>query len=162
MPRSIEQDEQAVERFVREAVATETVWGIRTSNGFAVLPADSEYATTAILFWSSEGEAVQAAAQFNAGGTAVDRLTHSRSETVRGSDYQGGQAAGIPLFDFLYRWLANMPRDFACAGPNWAVPDLVGLSVRCSELSRRLEEQLAGTGQLTTYRERYEREQGRA
>jgi len=160
MARSIDQDEQAVERFVREAVATETVWGIRTPNGFAVLPADSEYATTAILFWSSEGEALQAAVQFDAGGTAVDRVTHSRAETVRGRHYQGGQAARIPLFDFLYRWLTNMPRDFACAGPNWVLPELVGASVRCSQLSRRLEEQLARTGQLAAYRERYEREQG--
>jgi hypothetical protein len=41
MARATDEDEQAVERFVREAAAAEAVWGIRTPHGFAVLPADS-------------------------------------------------------------------------------------------------------------------------
>ncbi|MGE3806626.1 MAG: hypothetical protein AB7K24_18315 [Gemmataceae bacterium] len=75
--RSIDDDEQAVEQFVREASSAEAVWGIQTPHGFAVLPADCEYASIAILFWSSEQAAATAAHQFNEGGSAAERMTFS-------------------------------------------------------------------------------------
>src|SRR4051812_40535700 len=111
MARSIEEDELAVERFVREAAAAEAVWGIRTPRGFALLGADSGYAVAAMLFFSAEADAAAAAGQFAPGGAAADRPTWSGEATVRGTHYQGGQPARIELSDFLYRWLANMPRD---------------------------------------------------
>jgi hypothetical protein len=158
MARSIDEDEAAVERFVREAAETEAVWGIRTPRGFALLDADSEYAVAAMLFFSAEADAATAAGQFSPGGSAADRLTWSGQATVDGTHYQSGQPARIELFDFLYRWLANMPRDHLCAGPNWSLPDLIGCSIRCSELVRRLEERLQMAGRLAGYRARYEQD----
>src|SRR4051812_20680305 len=109
MQRSIDEDEQAVGRFIREVAMTEVVWGIRTPHGFALLPSDSEYAHSAILFWSTEIEAAEGAAQFSQGGIAVGRQTFAGTQVVRGLYYQDGHPERIELFNFLYRWLANMP-----------------------------------------------------
>ena len=103
------------DRFVARAAGTEVVWGLQSSDGFASCPSHTDEIREVWLFWS-------------------DRADAARIEQSAFPEYEPVE---LPLFDFLYRWLAGMERDRAFAGTNWGA-DLTGLEVPPDDLRAQL------------------------
>jgi hypothetical protein len=122
------------ERFVRRVIASEVVWGVRNESGFQSCESNEDDSRRVLLFWSD---------------AAYARRAISR-------DYPECQAAGIELFNFLYRWLPGMAGDEILVGPNYTA-DPCGLELDPLELQDELLETMP-VEMLERYRERLERE----
>ena len=103
------------DRFVARVAATEVVWGLQSSDGFASCPSHADEVREVTLFWSDRADAVR-----------VEKAAFPEYEPVE-----------LSLFDFLYRWLAGMERDRVLAGTNWNT-DLAGLEMDPAALRDQL------------------------
>ncbi|WP_439626285.1 DUF2750 domain-containing protein [Gemmata sp.] len=117
-------------RFVREVADSEVVWGIRMTRGFANWDSGETGEWSVMPFWSTREEAELLADQF-----------------------EGGEPAPIPLFDFLYRWLPNMVNDYFMPAAK-CTTDREGIALRSSDLQDRIHRRLAEFGRLPEYQAR--------
>ena len=112
------------ERFVRRAIAHETVWTVMGETGPLIAESDRLEEQNDVgprdvyLFFSDEAYA-------------------QRALRETWPDVLGGSTKAIPLFDLLYRWLPGMARDGHLAGTNWT-GDLVGIEIEPADLQTEL------------------------
>jgi hypothetical protein len=113
------------ERFVRRAIACETVWtvfgesGPLISESSANLEADDDTEPRDVyLFFSDEAYA-------------------RRALRETWPDVPGGSTKAIPLFDLIFRWLPGMAQDGHLAGTNWT-GDLIGVEIEPADLQTEL------------------------
>jgi hypothetical protein len=113
------------DRFVRRAIAHETVWTVMGESGPLISQSNAELEEDdgaeprdVYLFFSDEPYAKRAL-----------------QETW--PDVPGGTTKAIPLFDLIFRWLPGMARDGHLAGTNWT-GDLIGLEIEPAELQAEL------------------------
>jgi len=103
------------ERFVARVKETKTVWGLKSSSGWAVCESNEYEDTDVYPFWSDEGEA-----------------------RIHCTDDWGHFApVSLPLDIFIDTWLAGMSEDGVLVGTNWDA-DLSGLEVEPDDLARAL------------------------
>ena len=119
----------ALERFSRQAVAAEEVWGLEGPDGFAVCEANGVEGAPVLLFWAEAKDARAALPVFGA----------------------GYELAWISLFDLLFRWLPEMAEDGVLAGPDWT-PDLNGPEIAplslLHELQRAMPQEMVNAYEL--------------
>src|SRR5580765_5900959 len=122
------------ERFVRRAIAAESVWGVRNESGFQSCQSNEDESRRVLLFWSDAAYARRAVS----------------------SDYGDCEAAQIDLFSFLFRWLRGMATDNVLVGTNYT-GDLCGLELDPLELQDQLLDAMPKE-MLGQYRDRFARE----
>jgi len=122
------------ERFVRRAIASESVWGVRNDSGFQSCQSNEDESRRVLLFWS-------------------DAAYARRAVSI---DYRDCEPAEIDLFDFLFRWLRGMADDNVLVGTNYT-GDLCGLELEPMELQEQLVDAMPKE-MLGRYRDRLARE----
>jgi hypothetical protein len=130
---------EMAERFVRRVAEAGVVYLLKTSNGYAQsesndLTDDEGEPRSVLLFFSDAGYA----------------------RAVQRAQYPDYEVAQMPLFDFLYRWLAGMSGEGVVAGVNWRA-DLCGPERDPLELCGAIEEALPPEVRAA-HRERREQE----
>ena len=104
------------DRFVKRAVESGLVWGLRSESlGWAHCPSNEREGTDVILFWS-------------------DRAYATRHQKEEWSDHIPIE---IEFDDFIDAWLQGMNKDGVMAGPNWDA-HLCGLEITARDLADRL------------------------
>jgi len=109
------QSEANHRRFVERAVEQGLVWGLRSSEGWAVAPSNEYEDRDVMPFWSDKAYATR----------AVKDEWSSYSPTE------------IPLPEFLDRWLKGMSADGVLVGTNWDA-HLTGTEIEAAELAQEL------------------------
>ncbi|MCC6738475.1 MAG: DUF2750 domain-containing protein [Planctomycetia bacterium] len=102
--------------FVTRVRQLKAVWGLRSSEGWAVAPSNDEHAEGVYPFWSDRALA---------GRCAVD-------------EWSAYAPTRIGLTEFVERWLPGMQEDGFLVGTNWN-SSLVGLEVLPADLAKELE-----------------------
>ncbi len=101
--------------FVREVKASGIVWGLQSSQGWAVCDSEEFEDTEVYPFWSNE----------------ADARIHCTD------DWAGYAPASLDLDLFIDTWLAGMNEDGVLVGTNWDA-DLSGLEVEAYDLAQEL------------------------
>ena len=110
------------ERFIREALAAEKVYGLQDLDGsWAVCPSQRAEGADVIVLWSSRALAAR----------------HAKEE------WATYKVAEIGLEEFVGAWLRGMHEDGSLVGPNWDA-NLVGPEVQAVEVAKRLTEDEGG------------------
>jgi hypothetical protein len=118
----LEADSQvAYERFLRRVVASGTLWGLRSAEGWCVSSSNDEEQIDVMPFWSDEAYARQCAR----------------------NDWSNFEPTAIPLHEFLAAWLPGMAREGDRVGTNWNA-HLIGREVLPLDLKAALEEMMSG------------------
>jgi len=107
--------EENHERFIRRVLQTQEVWGLRSSQGWAVCKSQEFEGRDVMPFWS-------------------DRAYAQRAAKEEWSSYEPTR---IALPQFLNAWLQGLTRDNTLVGTNWDAHNC-GLEVDPIELARRL------------------------
>jgi hypothetical protein len=104
-------------RFVDRVARSRTVWGLRSSKGWAVAPSNEHDEGEVMPFWSDRAYAARATKD----------------------EWAGYVATPIELDSFLDNWLKGMSKDGLLVGTNWDA-HLIGLELDPAELARELLE----------------------
>ena len=109
-------DSQAsYDRFVRRVVEAEVVWGLLSSEGWAVCPSNEYEDTSVFPFWSDEA--------------------YAKAHCIE--DWSSYRPEAIDLESFIDNWLRGMNEDGSLLGPNWNSA-LAGMEVEPIEVAKRL------------------------
>jgi len=106
--------QQNYERFVTRVRESESVWGLKSDDGWAYCPSN-EYECDVLLFWSDEA--------------------YARRHAVK--EWEDYKPVAIDLDSFIDNWLKGMHNDGVLAGINFNA-DLAGLEVEPSKLAQEL------------------------
>jgi hypothetical protein len=107
--------EKSHDRFVRDVRDRGFVWGLKSSQGWAVCESNEYEDTDVYPFWSDEAAA----------------RVHCRD------DWAGFTPAPLALDLFIDTWLAGMSEDGVLVGTNWD-EELSGLELEPNDLAREL------------------------
>jgi hypothetical protein len=105
------------ERFIRRVREQQTVWGLKSTEGWAVSPSSESDDRDVMPFWSDRAFAKRA---------AKDEWSHY-------------EPTAISLHEFGAAWLEGMAQDGFLVGTNWDANNC-GFEVEPMELARRLSE----------------------
>jgi len=103
------------ERLVARVKETKTVWGLKSSHGWAVCESNEYEDTDVYPFWSEESDA----------------RVHCTDDWARFGP------ASLPLDVFIDTWLVGMSEDGVLVGTNWDA-ELSGLEIEPDDLAREL------------------------
>lgn len=109
------------DRFVRDVMERGFVWGLKSSQGWAVCESNEYEDTDVYPFWSDEAAA----------------RVHCRD------DWADFAPESLTLDLFIDTWLAGMSEDGVLVGTNWD-EDLSGLELEPEDLARALLGEMAG------------------
>ena len=109
-------DAEALQAFIDAAIQNGAVWGLEHPEGWA-LAASVEYEDSYVMpFWSSEQAARKCASE----------------------EWAEYSVSGLPLEDFIQKWLPGMQDDGYLVGTDWDV-DSAGPEIEPDELAEALE-----------------------
>ena len=130
-----EEGEENYGRFIAEVIKQQAVWLLAKGENPAVAESDDYEGAGVMMFFSNK----------------------TLAQAVVDESYPDYKPDLIPLFDFLYYWLAGMPDDGMLAGTNWSA-DLVGLESHPDDLIEDIESSMDET-MLKAYDEEWERQE---
>jgi hypothetical protein len=107
------------ESFIKTVLDSQTVWGLKSEDGWCVCESNDYEDTIVMLFWSDEAYARQC---------AVEEWSHYKPTS-------------IPLEEFMKNWIYGMNEDDLLVGVNWNAK-LIGLEVEPYDLFKELDETL--------------------
>lgn len=110
--------EENHERFVRRVIDQHEVWGLKSSEGWAICDSNEQQGAQVMPFWSDRAYAQRA---------AKDGWAHYVPTL-------------ITLDQFLDRWLPGMQDDGRLVGTNWDANNC-GIELTADALSKQLRDQ---------------------
>lgn len=112
--------EENMDRFIVEAIATGCVWGLESSDGWAICPSEKYKETDVMPFWSQPEFAQQ----------------HCEG------DWSIYQPVAVALDEFMEEWLPGMHEDVILLGINWNA-ELEGPEIEPLDLLSDIEDELS-------------------
>jgi hypothetical protein len=112
-------EEENLDRFIVEAIATGCVWGLEGPDGWALCPSEKHSQTDVMPFWS-QPEFAQV--------HCVD-------------EWSIYKPVAVSLEEFLDEWLTGMHEDVLLVGVNWDA-DMEGQEVEPLDLLSEIEAEL--------------------
>lgn len=112
-------EEENLDRFIVEAIATGCVWGLEGPDGWALCPSEKHNQTDVMPFWS-QPEFAQV--------HCVD-------------EWSIYKPVAVSLEEFLDEWLTGMHEDVLLVGVNWDA-DMEGQEVEPLDLLSEIEAEL--------------------
>ncbi len=115
-------------KFVEQVVEFETVWGLKTREGWACSASNDHQDVKVFLFWSDRSHAA---------ACAIDDWVYYNPESM-------------PLAKFLEDWCLGMHYDNVLVGTNWEA-DMLGKELEPLRLALEITEQLKKTNKQIVF-----------
>ena len=112
-------NEENLDRFIVEALATGCVWGLEAADGWALCPSEKYADTDVMPFWSQPEFA----------------------KALCAGEWSNYKPVALSLDEFLEDWLPGMHEDVYLVGVNWD-QDLEGLEIEPLDLLEEIENEL--------------------
>ncbi len=103
--------------FVMKVAASKIIWGLKSSDGWAMAPSKEHKDRQVMPFWSERDDV----------------------KTIAAEKWPSAEPTSIALDVFMELWLKSMPEDEILVGTNWSM-DLEGTEIEPAELEKEILE----------------------